>query len=49
VSGEHTKKAAVTKALRELIARRRQKRLLELMGRLEWEAGFDYKRQRSRD
>jgi len=28
VSGERTKKAAVTKALQEFIARRRQKRLL---------------------
>jgi Arc/MetJ family transcription regulator len=32
VSGERTKKAAVTKALQEFIARRQQKRLLELMG-----------------
>jgi len=35
VSGERTKKAAVTKALEEFIARRQQKRLLELMGKLE--------------
>ena len=35
VSGEKTKKAAVTRALEELIARRRQKRLLDLMGKLE--------------
>ena len=34
VSGEKTKKAAVTKALQEFIARRKQKRLLELMGKL---------------
>lgn len=33
VSGERTKKAAVRKRLEELIARRRQKRLLDLMGR----------------
>ena len=37
VSGERTKKAAVTKALQEFIARRRQKRLLELVGKLEWD------------
>ncbi|MGB7102390.1 MAG: type II toxin-antitoxin system VapB family antitoxin [Xanthobacteraceae bacterium] len=37
VSGERTKKAAVTKALQEFIARRRQKRLLDLMGKLEWD------------
>lgn len=49
VSGEQTKKAAVTKALQEFIARRQQKRLLDLMGRLEWDTGFDYKAERKRD
>ena len=48
VSGERTKKAAVTKALEEFIARRRQKRILELMGKLEWDNSFDYKSERSR-
>ncbi len=49
VSGERTKKAAVTKALQEFIARRQQKRLLELVGKLEWDSGFDYKAERGRD
>ena len=49
VSGERTKKAAVTRALQEFIARRQQKRLLELMGKLEWDAAFDYKAERKRD
>ena len=48
VSGERTKKAAVTRALKEFIARRRQKRLVELMGKLEWDKSFDYKAERSR-
>ena len=48
VSGEKTKKAAVTKALEEFIARRRQKRLLQLMGTLEWDDRYDYKVERSR-
>jgi hypothetical protein len=48
LSGERTKKAAVTKALREFIARRSQKRLLELMGKLEWDSSFDYKTERTR-
>ena len=48
VSDERTKKAAVTKALQEFIARRQQKRLLELIGKLEWDAAFDYKAERSR-
>ena len=48
VSGETTKKAAVTRALEEFVARRRQKCLLELMGKLEWDQSFDYKAERSR-
>ncbi len=48
LSGERTKKAAVTRALEEFIARRKQKRLLDLMGNLEWDNSFDYKAVRSR-
>jgi hypothetical protein len=49
VSGERTKKAAVTKALQEFIARRDQRRVLDLMGKLEWDPSFDYKKERVRD
>jgi hypothetical protein len=48
LSGEKTKKAAVTRALEEFIARRRQKSLIDLMGKLEWDRSFDYKTERSR-
>ncbi len=48
VSGERTKKAVVTKALQEFIARRQQKRVIELMGKFEWDTSFDYKSERSR-
>ena len=48
LSGEKTKKAAVTRALEEFITRRSQKRLVELMGKLEWDESFDYKVERSR-
>ena len=48
VSGEKTKKAAVTKALQEFIARRQQRRVLELMGKLEWDRSYDYKAERTR-
>jgi len=48
VSGERTKKAAVTRALQEFIARRQQKHLLDLMGKLEWDTDFEYKAERSR-
>jgi Arc/MetJ family transcription regulator len=49
VSGERTKKAAVTKALEEYVARRSQKQLLDLMGKLEWDQSYDYKSERARD
>ena len=49
VSGERTKRAAVTKALEEFIARRRQKKLLDLLGKLEWDSSYDYESDRSRE
>ena len=48
VSGERTKKAAVTRALEEFIARREQRRLLELFDKVEWRLDYDYKAARSR-
>jgi Arc/MetJ family transcription regulator len=48
VSGEKTKRAAVTKALQEFIARREQRRILELFATLEWNPTYDYKKERSR-
>jgi Arc/MetJ family transcription regulator len=48
VSGERTKTAAVTRALREFVARHEQKRLVELFAALDWDPGYDYKAERSR-
>jgi len=48
ISGENTKKAAVTIALKEFIARREQKQLLELFGNLDWDPDYDYKAERTR-
>ncbi len=48
VSGERTKKAAVTKALEEFIARREQLEILDLFGKLDWDPDYDYKAERSR-
>ena len=48
VSGEKTKKAAVTKALEEFIARREQAAVRDLFGKLSWDPGFDYKKERRR-
>ncbi|UYN83486.1 MAG: type II toxin-antitoxin system VapB family antitoxin [Microcella sp.] len=48
VSGETTKKAAVTRALQEFIARREQLGLLDLVGTLDWDDSVDYKAERTR-
>lgn len=42
VSGEKTKKAAVTKDLKEFISRREQRRILELFGSLEADEEYNY-------
>ncbi len=48
VSGERTKKAVVTLALTEFVARRQQKSLRELFGKLRWNPELDYKAERAR-
>ena len=48
VSGEPSKKAAVTLALKEFIARREQGGIADLLGQLEWDDSFDVKTERSR-
>jgi len=37
IGGERTKKAVVTKALQAFIARREQRRVAELLGKLVWD------------
>jgi len=48
VSGERTRKAVVTRALQEFIARRKQRKLIELFGSLEWNEDYDDKAERQR-
>ena len=48
-SGERTKKAAVTRALEEFIARREQRRIVDVAGTMDWDDAYDYKADRSRD
>lgn len=48
VSGERTKKAAVTKALQEFVARREQQEIEKLFGTLDWNPDFNYRSERSR-
>ena len=49
LSGERTKKATVNKALLEFIAHREQKRIAGLFGKLDWDSGYDYKKERTRN
>ena len=49
LSGQKTKKAAVTKALEEFIARREQREILDLFGKLDWDPDYDYKTERQRE
>lgn len=46
VGGERTKRATVTRALQEYIARRERASIPESFGTLEWDDSFDYKTER---
>lgn len=47
--GNHrTKKAAVTQALMDYVRHLRQERILDLFGTVDFDEGYDYKRQRAR-
>lgn len=48
LSGKRTKRDAVNAALQEFVSRRKQRRVLELFGKLEWDPRFDYKKERER-
>ena len=48
VGGRRTKKEAVTEALKEYIARRRQAQITRLFGTIDYDAKYDYKKQRRR-
>ena len=48
LSGKKTKREAVTAALEEYVRHRKQQRVLDLFGAIEYDKDFDYKKQRSR-
>ena len=48
IGGHRTKKATVTEALEEYIQRRKQVRILELFGKVEFDPSYNYKKQRGR-
>lgn len=47
LGGERTKKAVVTQALVEYIQRRKQSKLVELFGAVDYDSAYDYKSQRA--
>jgi Arc/MetJ family transcription regulator len=46
LTGIRTKRGVVDLALRELVQRRQRKDLLDLVGKVEFHEGYDYKEQR---
>jgi Arc/MetJ family transcription regulator len=46
VGNHETKKAAVTAALREYVARRKQLEILNLQGTIDFDPAYDYKERR---
>jgi len=48
LSGKKTKRDTVNAALAEFVSRRKQRRILALFGKLEWDPRFDYKQERKR-
>jgi Arc/MetJ family transcription regulator len=46
--GHRTKKDTVNEALREYIQRRKQAKVVDLFGTIEFDPGYDYKKQRRR-
>lgn len=48
IGGHKTKKATVTEALEEYIRRRQQAKIVKLFGTVEYDPGYDYKKQRRR-
>jgi Arc/MetJ family transcription regulator len=48
VGGHRTERATVTEALEEYIQRRKQTRVLQLFGQIDFDPKYDYKKARRR-
>ena len=48
IGGKTTKKDTVTEALQEYIGRRKQARVADLFGTIDYDPKYDYKKQRRR-
>ncbi|MGL5942011.1 MAG: type II toxin-antitoxin system VapB family antitoxin [Waterburya sp.] len=46
LGGHRTKRAVVEEALQEYVRRRKQLKIIELFGTIEYEDDYDYKQQR---
>ena len=46
LGGRRTKRETVTEALQEYVQRRRQQRVLDAFGTVDFDPAYDYKRQR---
>lgn len=46
VGGHRTKRAVVEEALQEYVQKRKQLKIIELFGAIEYENDYDYKQQR---
>lgn len=49
ISGESCESVVVAKALEEYIVRHSPKRILDLIGKFDWDPTYDYRRERSRN
>ena len=48
LGGHSTERSAVTRALTEYISHLEQKKILSIFGTVNYESGYDYKKQRTR-
>lgn len=48
VGGQRTKRDTVTRALEEYVQRRKQAKILDLFGKVDFDPKYDHKRQRRR-
>ena len=46
VGGHRTKRETVNAALQEYIQRRKQQEIFEIFGKIDYDRGYDYKRER---
>jgi len=46
VGSHHTEKTVIEEALREYVQRRKQLKILDLFGQIDYDPAYDYKQQR---